>query len=234
MTTPVMPRRATRDLPAGDRTQRWRDIAGSPKSLPRIFTATTPRCFLRGRKRRGRRRNSELPMQSRSGHRRWRAMCCRWRHRRTSTTRSTALTLLRYYVLANQPDVPARGSRHRQPNGRPSPRGRSLFPRGANVSARFADAGCCRNDRGSGACQVACQPGANRRIDRGVLRCDTALGPWRNSRLVSTNPDGQRAMAEAVRTVLGMAESELSDSEAVARVLDGGQTHTWDIRCSWR
>src|SRR5690606_19080214 len=48
---------------------------------------------------------------------------------------------------------------------------------------------------------------------------DAALGA-RDSRLVGYNPDSERVLAEAVRTVLGRSASEMSDADAIAAVLD--------------
>jgi hypothetical protein len=50
---------------------------------------------------------------------------------------------------------------------------------------------------------------------------DEALGTWRNSRLVAFQPDAERTMAAAVRTVLGLPADALTDEEAIAQVLDG-------------
>jgi thymidylate synthase ThyX len=49
---------------------------------------------------------------------------------------------------------------------------------------------------------------------------DAALGEW-DSKLVNHNPDAERVMADAVRAVLGIGAESLSDEGAVAQVLDG-------------
>ena len=101
-----LPGAPTRDLPGGDRAQ--------PGGLPppdRILTPDLQRDYAavfpaRAKAQGAGRRAAGWPTPSRSGPRRSPATSCRWRHRPTSTTRSMALTLLRYYVLANQPDAP--------------------------------------------------------------------------------------------------------------------------------
>ena len=49
---------------------------------------------------------------------------------------------------------------------------------------------------------------------------DAQLGPWRNSRLASWNPNGEQVLADAVRTVLGASEMP-DDDAALAAVLSG-------------
>ena len=51
---------------------------------------------------------------------------------------------------------------------------------------------------------------------------DRELGE-RHSRLVHVAPDAEQILADAVRTVLGMTSSEMTDSEAIAQVLDGSK-----------
>ncbi len=51
---------------------------------------------------------------------------------------------------------------------------------------------------------------------------DADLGD-RDSRLVTVDPDAERKMADAVRTVLGTDPSHLTDTEALAQVLDGSR-----------
>lgn len=51
---------------------------------------------------------------------------------------------------------------------------------------------------------------------------DAELGEW-DSRLAGFAPDAERTMAEAVRTVLGATEATMSDAEAIAQVLDGAR-----------
>lgn len=45
----------------------------------------------------------------------------------------------------------------------------------------------------------------------------------RNSRLASHNPDGERIMADAIRTVMALPSSAVSDEDAIAQVLDGSR-----------
>jgi hypothetical protein len=56
---------------------------------------------------------------------------------------------------------------------------------------------------------------------RFIADFDESLSPWRNSRLASWNPDGERVLADAIRTVSGSAD--LSDSDAIGGVLNGAQ-----------
>ena len=53
-------------------------------------------------------------------------------------------------------------------------------------------------------------------------RFDAELGDL-DSKLVSFNPDAERVMADAVRAVLGADAATLSDADALAQVLDGGR-----------
>ncbi|HEX5497716.1 MAG TPA: FAD-dependent thymidylate synthase, partial [Thermomicrobiales bacterium] len=52
---------------------------------------------------------------------------------------------------------------------------------------------------------------------------DARLGAWDNSRLVGFAPEAERTMADAVRTVLGLTDATMSDAEAIAQVLDGAR-----------
>ena len=123
----------------------------------------------------GRRRPSAAsPTRCRSARRRSPATSCPWPPRRTSTTPINGLTLLRYHVLASQPDVPVRSARHRRSHGRRGARRRSLLPRRAGLPARFAAARYRGDARGAGARRVARRAGptgsGNRRGSRRLRR----------------------------------------------------------------
>jgi len=53
---------------------------------------------------------------------------------------------------------------------------------------------------------------------------DEALGPY-HSRLVAHTPDAERVLADAVRAVLGRSRAELDDDTAIALVLDPAKNH---------
>jgi thymidylate synthase ThyX len=130
------------------------------------------------------------------------------------------LTLLRYYVLANQPDVPAEvraivrqmvdavlavdpwflGSPEFPLNLRPLLEDESLE---AQMFARWHETVGQRTED----------------AERSCSDFDAQLGTWRNSRLAAWNPDGESILADAVRTVLGAAE--MPDEAALAAVLSG-------------
>ena len=131
-----------------------------------------------------------------------------------------ALTLLRYYVLANGPDAPAEvrfivarmveevlavdpfflGAPGYPLDLRPLAEGDSLE---AQTLARWQETiGQGQSD-----------------AERFCESFDAELGQWFNSRLVAWNPEGEQVMADAVRTVLGA--TDLSDDDALAAVLDG-------------
>lgn len=57
--------------------------------------------------------------------------------------------------------------------------------------------------------------------ERFVASYDAQLGTWRSSRLSSWNPDGERVLADAVRTVLGSAA--VADEDAISAVLSGSE-----------
>jgi thymidylate synthase ThyX len=130
------------------------------------------------------------------------------------------LTLLRYYVLAGQPDVPAEvryivqrmidevlvvdpyflGSPEYPLNLRPLQAEETLE---SQMFARWHETVEQRADD----------------AERFCADFDAQLSPWRNSRLTSFNPRGEAALADAVRTVLG--SSDMPDDEALAVVLSG-------------
>ncbi|MCA9878412.1 MAG: FAD-dependent thymidylate synthase [Thermomicrobiales bacterium] len=134
------------------------------------------------------------------------------------------LTLLRYHVLANQPDVPAevRAIVAKMVSevlavdpyflGAPGyPLDLKLLETEdtleAQALASWREAG--RRDAAAGAARAA---------------FDAQLGEY-ESRLVGCEDDAEHVMAEAVRAVLGVAEEELSDAAALAKVLEPAQNH---------
>jgi flavin-dependent thymidylate synthase len=132
------------------------------------------------------------------------------------------LTLLRYYVLANQPDAPmeVRYIVNRMVEQvlevDPYFLGTEKYPLDLRVL------GVAETLEARALADWRTNVGQTADHSEAFFQAfDEGLGPWRNSRLVSTNPDGERVMADAVRTVLGVAGDGLSDAEAIARVLDG-------------
>jgi len=135
-----------------------------------------------------------------------------------------ALTLLRYVVLANQPDAPSEvrtivNEMVRQvlevdpwflgaPGYPLDLRPLTIDdPIEAQAFAHWRDA-------------VDRDPGEN---ERAILAFDAALEPWENSRLVGHVSDAERVMADAVRTVLARTEDSLPDDDAIRLVLSGDQ-----------
>ncbi len=134
-----------------------------------------------------------------------------------------ALTLLRYYILASQPDAPqeVRYIVNRMvdevlavdphflgaPNYRLDLRALSTAE---TLEAEAFDAWRATVGQTAESAEAFCQ------------RFDAALGE-RESRLVATNPEAEAVMAEAVRTVLGADAATLTDEAAIAMVLDGAQ-----------
>lgn len=130
-----------------------------------------------------------------------------------------ALTLLRYYVLANQPDAPGevRYIVNRMVEEvlaiDPYFLGSPDYPLdlrvvGAADSPEAEALTIWRAHRASS--------------NEAIEAFDDALGE-RHSRLVHVDPDAERLLADAVRTVLGIPAHQLSDADAIARVLDGSQ-----------
>ncbi len=133
------------------------------------------------------------------------------------------LTLLRYYVLANQPDAPTEvryivnqmvsqilemdpyflgGPRHPL----------DLTPLANEQSLEAETFRDWHTNLGQN------RDGAERFFEE----YDAQLGGL-NSKLVQFNPNGEQVLAEAVRTVMGMKAGSISDEDAIARVLDGSQ-----------
>jgi thymidylate synthase ThyX len=130
------------------------------------------------------------------------------------------LTLLRYHVLARQPDVPGevRAIVDRMLAEvlavDPFFLGAPDHPLDLRVleSEETLEARALADWRGA-----LDQPEAETTAARRSF--DEALGPY-DSRLVGYDPGAERAMADAVRAVLGVGTSAMPDEEALAQVLD--------------
>jgi thymidylate synthase ThyX len=130
------------------------------------------------------------------------------------------LTLLRYYVLASQLDVPTEvryivqrmvdevlavdpyflGSPEYPLNLRPLHEEETVE---SQIFARWHETVEQQADD----------------AERFCADFDARLSPWRNSRLTSFNPRGEEALADAVRTVVGA--NDMPDDDALAAVLSG-------------
>ncbi|HET8524530.1 MAG TPA: FAD-dependent thymidylate synthase [Thermomicrobiales bacterium] len=134
-----------------------------------------------------------------------------------------ALTLLRYYALANQPDAPAevRFIVNKMVEevlaidpyflGAPGhPLDLRVLSAGETIEAQALD---------HWRANLAQTPEQTEAFCR---EFDEQLGDL-DSKLISFNPEAERTMADAVRTVLGVTDGVMSDEEAIAQVLDGAQ-----------
>ena len=133
------------------------------------------------------------------------------------------LTLLRYHVLANQPDAPTevRYIVQRMVDevlavdpyflgapGYPL----DLRPLGADETLESQALASWRTNLGQSEAET----------EAFCREFDAGLGEW-DSRLASVNSDAERVMADAVRTVLGVDRASLPDEAALAKVLDGAE-----------
>lgn len=133
------------------------------------------------------------------------------------------LTLLRYYVLANQPDAPTEVryivnqmiSQVLEVD--PYFLGGPGHPLDLSVlgAEQTLEAEAFNDWRAN----LSQNPD---NVERFFTEYDAKLGGL-NSKLVMHNPDGERLFADAIRTVMGMEGASLGDAEAIARVLDGSQ-----------
>ncbi|MGI8476984.1 MAG: FAD-dependent thymidylate synthase [Thermomicrobiales bacterium] len=134
------------------------------------------------------------------------------------------LTLLRYHVLANQPDAPTevRFIVNRMVEevlavdplflGAPGhPLDLRALGVGETLEATALDH--WRTNVGQSAEET----------ERFCAAFDAELGEHEHSRLVAANPEAEAVMADAVRTVLGVARDAMTDGEAIAQVLDGAR-----------
>lgn len=131
------------------------------------------------------------------------------------------LTLLRYYVLANQLDAPAEV---RWIVNAMVDEVLRIDPHFLGTPAHPLDLQLLGEDD---TLEYAALTEVRGAIDaspdeRFFAEFDAALGGW-DSRLIAYNPQAERVLADAVRTVLGAPREALSDADALARVLDPAQ-----------
>ncbi|RIK45816.1 MAG: thymidylate synthase [Chloroflexi bacterium] len=128
------------------------------------------------------------------------------------------LTLLRYYVLANQLDVPAEvrwivnAMVDEVLRIDPLFLGTPAYP----IDLQILGASDTLEFEALANTQTAL---AGQEDDAFFAEFDAALGGL-DSRLAAYNPDAERVLADAVRTVLGVTTTTLSDSDAIAAVMD--------------
>jgi thymidylate synthase ThyX len=133
------------------------------------------------------------------------------------------LTLLRYYVLANQPDVPTEVRYIVNQMVLQVLEVDPYFLGGPGHPLDLSVLGAEQTLEAEAF--AAWRKNVNQDPDGAeafFAEYDAELG-GRNSRLVSYNPDAEQTMAHAIRAVLGMEGRGLSDAEAIAQVLDGAQ-----------
>jgi thymidylate synthase ThyX len=130
------------------------------------------------------------------------------------------LTLLRYHVLASQPDVPSevRAIVKRMVDEVLAVDPNFLGAPGFPLDLRLLDSGETLEAQALDEWRGALiQPEAETAAARDAF--DEALGPY-DSRLIGYDPDAECVMAEAVRTVLAATPETLPDADALAQVLD--------------
>jgi flavin-dependent thymidylate synthase len=135
-----------------------------------------------------------------------------------------ALTLLRYFVLANGPDAPSEVRRIVNEMVRQVLEVDPFFlgAPGYPLDLRPLAADDMPEARALASLRAAIDlgPGEN---ERAIRAFDDALGPWHNSRLTAWTPDGERVMADAARAVLGLTAESMPDADAIAAALDGSR-----------
>ena len=130
------------------------------------------------------------------------------------------LTLLRYHVLASQPDVPSevRAIVKRMVDEVLAVDPNFLGAPGFPLDLRLLDSGETLEAQALDEWRGALiQPEAETAAARDAF--DEALGPY-DSRLIGYDPDAERVMAKAVRAVLAATPETLPDADALAQVLD--------------
>lgn len=134
------------------------------------------------------------------------------------------LTLLRYYVLANQPDAPTevRYIINRMVTEvltvDPYFLGGPGYP--LDLKALGAEQSLEAEAFQAWRANLA---QSQERAEQWFDEFDAAMDGRQSSKLVSWNPDGERVMADAVRAIMAVPSTELSNEDAIAQVLDGSQ-----------
>jgi thymidylate synthase ThyX len=133
------------------------------------------------------------------------------------------LTLLRYHVLANQPDAPAevRYVVRRMVEEVLAVDPYFLGAPGHELDLRLLGPDDTLEARALADWQATMAQTAEE-VEAFCHQFDARLDDL-DSRLVSTNPDAEGVMADAVRAVLGAEGAALSDEEAIGLVLDGAR-----------
>ena len=130
------------------------------------------------------------------------------------------LTLLRYHVLASQPDTP---SEVRAIVDRMVAEVLAVDPYFLGAPGHPLDLKLLDTEETLEAGALAEWRGAARSSEAETAAAgeafDAALGPY-DSKLVGYEANGERIMADAVRAVLGVTETTLPDEAALAQVLD--------------
>lgn len=133
------------------------------------------------------------------------------------------LTLLRYYVLANQPDAPTEVRYIVNQMISQVLEVDPYFLGGPGHPLDLTALGFDQTLEAQAFSDWQVNIGQNPdTAERFFEQYDAELGGL-NSKLVNHNPDAERILADAIRTVMGFAAGDVSDEDAIARVLDGGQ-----------
>lgn len=133
-----------------------------------------------------------------------------------------ALTLLRYFVVANQPDAPSEVRLIVNEMVRqvleldPYFLGAPGYP--LDLRPLTMDDAIEMQAYSGWRAAVNHDPAES---EREIAAFDAALEQWENSKLVGHVPDAERLMADAVRTVLARTEESLSNDDAIRLVLSG-------------
>ncbi|MCC6315563.1 MAG: FAD-dependent thymidylate synthase [Thermomicrobiales bacterium] len=134
------------------------------------------------------------------------------------------LTLLRYHVLANQPDAP---SEVRAIVNEMVRQVLEVDPYFLGAPGYPLDLRPLVADETPEALALARWRGAlangEAETEAAIQAFDATLAPWQNSRLAGHAPDAERLMADAVRAVLAVTSETLPDAEALATVLNGAR-----------
>ena len=132
------------------------------------------------------------------------------------------LTLLRYHVLANQPDAPSevRTIVNAMVGEVLAVDPYFLGAPGYSLDLRVAAADDSLEARALGRWRGALDRG-EAETEAACRTFDAALGPWQTSRLTGFAADAEGTLAGAVRTVLAVTPETMDDAAAIAAVLDG-------------